>query len=62
MKQSIKAFVSDVTAEMKRVSWPSKSQLQESTIVTISTVLALALFVWVADMIFSQIFRFMFSV
>jgi preprotein translocase subunit SecE len=61
MKQSIKSFVSDVGSEMKRVSWPTREQLQESTLVTIATVLAIALFVYVIDLIFTQIFRFIFA-
>ena len=61
MKQNIKSFVSDVGTEMKRVSWPTREQLQESTIVTIVTVLAIALFVYVVDLIFTQIFRFIFT-
>jgi preprotein translocase subunit SecE len=61
MKQSIKSFVSDVGSEMKRVSWPTREQLQESTIVTIVTVLAIALFVYIVDLIFTKIFSFIFS-
>ncbi|HVK37534.1 MAG TPA: preprotein translocase subunit SecE [Candidatus Kapabacteria bacterium] len=60
MKQNIKSFVSDVGSEMKRVSWPSREQLQESTIVTIVTVLAITVFVYAVDMIFSQIFSLIF--
>jgi preprotein translocase subunit SecE len=60
MKQNIKSFVSDVGSEMKRVSWPSREQLQESVLVTIATVLAIAVFVYVVDLIFSQIFSLIF--
>lgn len=57
MKQNIKSFVSDVGSEMKRVSWPSREQLQESTIVTIVTVLVITVFVYVVDLILSQILQ-----
>ena len=60
MKQNIKSFISDVGAEMKRVSWPSREQLIESTLVTIATVLAIGLFVYVVDLIFTQVFSFIF--
>jgi len=60
MKQNIKTFVSDVGSEMKRVSWPTREQLQESTAVTIVTVLAIALFVYVIDLIFTAVFGFIF--
>ena len=61
MKQSIREFVLDVGNEMKRVSWPSREQLQESTIVTIVTVLAISVFVYIVDMIFTAVFRFIFE-
>lgn len=61
MKQSIKSFVLDVGNEMKRVSWPTRDKLQESTIVTIVTVLAIGLFVYLVDLILSQVFRFIFG-
>lgn len=35
MIAQIKQFSSDVSAEMKKVSWPSKEQLKESTMVVI---------------------------
>ena len=61
MKQNIKGFVSDVGSEMKRVSWPSREQLQESTMVTIATVLAIGVFVYIVDTIFTAVFRFIFG-
>lgn len=61
MKQNIKGFVSDVGSEMKRVSWPSREQLQESTMVTIATVLVIGVFVYIVDMIFTAVFRFIFG-
>jgi preprotein translocase SecE subunit len=33
----IKNFVSEVTKEMKKVSWPTKAQIRESTTVVIVT-------------------------
>ena len=35
MINSIKKFVGDVSAEMKKVSWSSREQLKESTIVVL---------------------------
>jgi preprotein translocase subunit SecE len=60
MKQGIVAFVNDVGSEMKKVSWPKKQQLQESTVVTIVTCLVITVFVFAVDWIFTQIFNFIF--
>lgn len=60
MKQSIGGFVREVGNEMKKVSWPKKEMLQESTIVTIVTCLIIAIFVYVVDLVFSQLFGLMF--
>lgn len=49
MIASIKSTIADVTKEMKKVSWPTKQQLSESTVVVITTCAILTLFVWVID-------------
>jgi preprotein translocase subunit SecE len=59
-KQNIITFLQSVGAEMKKVSWPSRQQLQESTIVTIIGMLIFALFVYVIDLIFAQLFGLIF--
>ena len=56
MKQSIVKFVNEVGSEMKKVSWPKKQQLQESTIVTIITCAIITVFVYVVDIIFTWAF------
>lgn len=60
MKQSIVSFVQEVGSEMKKVSWPSKEQLQESTIVTIAVCIIITVFVYVVDLIFTQIFKLLY--
>jgi preprotein translocase subunit SecE len=49
MVAKIKQYTSDVVKEMKKVSWPSKAQLKESTIVVIATTLVITGFVKVID-------------
>jgi preprotein translocase subunit SecE len=56
MKNNIVAFVNEVGSEMKKVSWPKKEQLQESTIVTIVTCIIVMVFVYVVDLVFTKIF------
>ncbi len=47
--EAVRLFVSDVMAEMGRSEWPERGQLIESTIVVISSVVLLSLFVGVSD-------------
>ncbi len=49
MIDSIRQFFTDVSKEMKKVSWPSREQLQESTIVVVVTCMIIALIVFVID-------------
>ena len=49
MIAKIKQYSGDVSKEMKKVSWPTKQQLKESTIVVIVTCVLIAAFVWVID-------------
>ena len=56
----IKQFVSDVTKEMKKVSWPSREQLKESTMVVIVTTLIFTVVIYIIDFAFGEILKFMF--
>ena len=58
--RQIQQFFVEVRSEMKKVSWPKKQQLQESTVVTIVTCLVITVFVFAIDWIFTQIFNFIF--
>jgi preprotein translocase subunit SecE len=42
-------FLHDVRAEMKRVSWPSASHVQNSTIITIVAVIFFAVYLFLVD-------------
>ncbi len=61
MKQnSVVTFVREVGAEMKKVSWPTKEQLQESTVVTIVVCAIVMVFVGVVDFALSKFFGILF--
>jgi preprotein translocase subunit SecE len=47
--QQVREFVKDVQVESTKVSWPTRSELQESTVVVIVTVLLVTVFVGVVD-------------
>ncbi len=57
MANKLATFISDVSDEMKKVSWPNKEQLQEATIVTIFVVILFTLFTFVVDFVFRTIIQ-----
>ena len=57
MKEKIIGFVNDVVKEMKKVTWPTKDELKESTTIVIIVCLLLAGFTYVIDMAISQIMK-----
>ncbi len=60
MISKIKKFVNEVSAEMKKVSWPTQEQLKESTIVVISVTALISLFVLVVDQIMTELIKAIF--
>ncbi|MBK9098035.1 MAG: preprotein translocase subunit SecE [bacterium] len=57
MKEKIKLFFEDVVKEMKKVTWPTKAELMESTKIVIVVCLILAGFAYVIDMLISQVMQ-----
>ena len=49
MKDKIIAFFEDVVKEMKKVTWPMKEDLRDSTIIVLVVCLIIAAFVYVID-------------
>ena len=58
----IKKFVNDVAKEMKKVSWPTKDQLRESTVIVIVSTLIFTAFVFFVDFLMTQFNNFVFLV
>lgn len=56
----IKSFVNDVVVEMKKVSWPTKEQLSESTKVVISATLIITAFVFLIDQLSTWLYSLIF--
>ena len=48
-----RGFVKDVRAELAKVSWPTREELRDSTVVVIVTVLIVAVFVGIVDRVLS---------
>ena len=57
MKEKIKNFFEDVVKEMKKVTWPTKAELFESTKIVIVVCIILAGFAYVIDMLISQVMK-----
>jgi preprotein translocase subunit SecE len=57
MKEKIIKFFDDVVKEMKKVTWPTKAELKESTTIVIVVCLVLAAFTYVIDMIINQVIK-----
>ena len=57
MKEKIKIFFEDVVKEMKKVTWPTKAELMESTKIVIVVCLILAGFAYVIDLLISQVMQ-----
>ena len=55
MKEKIIKFFEDVVKEMKKVTWPTKAELIESTKVVIVVCIILAGFTYGIDMLISQV-------
>lgn len=57
MKEKIINFFDDVIKEMKKVTWPTKEELFESTKIVIVVCLILAAFTYVIDMFINQVLK-----
>nr|MDK2851432.1 preprotein translocase subunit SecE [Candidatus Cloacimonadota bacterium] len=58
--QTVSRFFRDVRSEMKSVSWPSREDLKEGTIVVIVMSAIVAIFLSVVDFGFSRILELLF--
>ncbi len=57
MKEKIIKFFDDIVKEMKKVTWPTKDELKESTTIVIVVCLLIALFTYAIDMSVSQLLQ-----
>ena len=61
MAWNIKKFGNDVVTEMKKVSWPTKDQLRESTIVVLVVSAIITTFVYLVDQVMILVMKSLFS-
>lgn len=55
----VRDFLTEVTAELKKSSWPTRKELIDSTLVVMITVLILGVFVALADLVFLRAIAFL---
>ena len=60
MLAQTKQFLTEVSKEMKKVSWPTREQLRESTIVVIIASLIITGLTFVIDQAMTQVMSFIF--
>ncbi|MBI2437805.1 MAG: preprotein translocase subunit SecE [Lentisphaerae bacterium] len=51
------SFISEVGIELKKSAWPTRPELQESTLVVIMSVILLGAFVGLGDLILMRVLR-----
>jgi len=54
-------FAREVQGELKRVNWPDRDQLRQSTAVVLIIVLTLMAYVYVWDLLFQSLARLIFA-
>ena len=57
MKEKIIGFITDTIKEMKKVTWPSKNELRESTIIVLVVCGVIALFVFGVDWVVGKVMQ-----
>ena len=60
LMEQVREFAKDVRAESSKVSWPTRSELRDSTIVVIAAVLIVMVFVGIVDRFLSWAVGLMF--
>jgi preprotein translocase subunit SecE len=61
VKDKISGFFIDVNKEMKKVTWPTREQLLDATLVTIGLCAIFSAFVFGVDKIFEVVLRLIYS-
>ncbi|MGH9456462.1 MAG: preprotein translocase subunit SecE [Thermoanaerobaculia bacterium] len=58
---STRTFVREVSAEMKKVTWPSRPEVIGTTGVVLAAVVFFGLYLWLCDVVFYQAIDFVFT-
>jgi preprotein translocase subunit SecE len=55
MIEKLKAFLQDVRVESSKVTWPTRKELQESTMVVIASVFVISIVIGIMDRIIALV-------
>jgi preprotein translocase subunit SecE len=61
MIERIKIFLNETRTELKKVTWPTRDELKESTRVVIISTIIMTIFIGVVDQILSRIIKLVFG-
>jgi len=61
MIEKIKNYLLETRTEMKKVTWPTKDELKESTRVVVVATIILTIFIGAVDQILSRIVKLIFG-
>jgi preprotein translocase subunit SecE len=61
MFEKLKTFLNETKNELKKVTWPTKEELKESTRVVIVGAFMLTVFIGIVDQILSRIIKLIFQ-
>ncbi len=61
MVEKIRKFLLETKAEMKKVTWPTREELKESTKIVIIASFVVTVFIGVVDQILSYLIRLVFG-
>jgi preprotein translocase subunit SecE len=57
--ERIPQFLHDVRVEMRKVTWPSRSQVWSTTVVVVIAVIFFGFYLWGCDTLFAQFFNWL---
>jgi len=62
MFNKIRAFFSDVKAEMSKVAWPTREELINSTLIVAGVSLAFTVYIFICEYVLSWTMRFLMNI
>ncbi|HEX2949515.1 MAG TPA: preprotein translocase subunit SecE [Armatimonadota bacterium] len=54
----VKRYLREVTAELKKTNWPTKDELTKSVMVVIVTIIVVAIFLYLCDVVAAHVMSF----
>jgi preprotein translocase subunit SecE len=53
--RELRAFLTEVRAELKKVTWPGRGEVYSTTIVVMATTVFFGFYLWGLDLVFSRV-------